>query len=79
MEVTVTLDRAVAVLSREMANGGASMMQLRGAKGVVEALDIMVSASVMSTADASRLTALVQNCSRFAHPAESLLAYRELL
>jgi hypothetical protein len=55
-EVVDTLDRAVAVLSR----GGSSLMQIQSAKNVVEAFRLMVDASVLSSADASRLTALVQ-------------------
>jgi len=61
VEVSGTLDRAVAVLSRELNKGGASMMQLQSAKNVVQALGMMVQASALSSADASRLTALVQN------------------
>jgi hypothetical protein len=56
-EVIDTLDRAVAVLSR----AGSSLMQVKNAKNVVEAFRLMVDASVLSTADASRLTALVQS------------------
>merc|ERR1719197_1218731 len=56
-EVIDTLDRAVAVLSR----AGSSLMQVKHAKNVAEALRLMVDASVLSTADASRLTALVQS------------------
>merc|ERR1719487_780497 len=56
-EVIDTLDRAVAVLSR----AGSSLMQVKNAKNVAEAFCLMVDASVLSTADASRLTALVQS------------------
>merc|ERR1719316_352631 len=56
-EVIDTLDRAVAVLSR----AGSSLMQVKNAKNVAEAFRLMVDASVLSTADASRLTALVQS------------------
>merc|ERR1740130_978421 len=43
-----------------MAKGGASMLQLTSATSVTQALSVMVQASVFSSADASRLTALVQ-------------------
>merc|ERR1719281_2110395 len=52
------LDRATAILTKEM--GGASMIQVKGATSIAEALGAMVQASVLSSADASRLTVLVQ-------------------
>merc|ERR1719456_1095586 len=57
------LERAIAILEREMAKG-ASMLQLRSAGSVVEALKVLVSGSALSSADASRLTALVQSTSQ---------------
>merc|ERR1719484_139890 len=48
------LERATSILSKEMAKSGASMLQLKSASSVTE------QASVLSSADASRLTALVQ-------------------
>jgi len=53
------LERAVAVLEKEMA-GGASMMQLKSASNLEQALEVMVRASGISQADGSRLAALVQ-------------------
>merc|ERR1719399_1670386 len=41
-------------------SGSASMLQLKSATNVADALKVMVQASVLSSADASRLTALVQ-------------------
>jgi len=41
--------------------GGASMIQLQNAKNVEDALKIMVEASALNSADASKLTALVQS------------------
>merc|ERR1719399_26060 len=41
-------------------SGSASMLQLKSATSVADALKVMVQASVLSSADASRLTALVQ-------------------
>merc|ERR1719261_1455567 len=43
---------------------GASMLQLRRAGSVVEALKVLVGGSALSSADASRLTALVQSGSQ---------------
>ena len=56
--------RAVAIISREMQIGGASMLQLRNVKSIADALSVMVDASALNTADASRLTALVQDSQR---------------
>merc|ERR1719502_2576413 len=54
------LERATSILSKEMAKSGASMLQLKSATSITEALSVMVQASALSSADASRLTALVQ-------------------
>jgi hypothetical protein len=58
-EVVDTLGRAIGILEREMQKGGASLLQNVG--GVVQALTVMVQASALSSADASKLTALVQS------------------
>jgi len=42
-------------------NGGASFAQLSGAQGLMTALDTIVKSSMVSNADATRLTALVQS------------------
>merc|ERR1719197_934751 len=60
-EVISMLERATSILSKEMAKSGASMLQLKSATSVADALKVMVQASVLSSADASRLTALVQS------------------
>jgi len=57
------LERATGILSKEMAKSGASMLQMKSATSITEALSAMVQASVFSSADASRLTALVQSTS----------------
>jgi len=63
-EVISMLERATSILSKEMAKSGASsMLQLKSATSITEALKVMVQASVLSSADASRLTALVQTTS----------------
>merc|ERR1719198_190345 len=59
-EVLSMLERATSILSREMAKSGASMLQLKSATSITEALSAMVQASVLSSADAKQLTALVQ-------------------
>merc|ERR1719321_1823362 len=55
------LERAIAILQREMNKGGASMMQLQNAKSLVDALSALVQASVISAADSKHLAALVQS------------------
>jgi len=60
-DVISTLERAISILSRELAKGAASMMQVQKAGSVVEALTVMLQASAISSDDASRLTALVQS------------------
>jgi len=61
VEIIDTLERAVAILQREMEKGGASMMQLQNAGSLVKALDVLVQASALASTDASKLTALVQS------------------
>jgi len=62
MDVIDTLQRAIGILEKEMAKtGSASMMQLKSASSVAQALSVMVEATSLSSADASKLTALLQN------------------
>lgn len=58
-ETVDMLERAIAVIEREMA-GGASFAQIKGANGLVQALQSMVAAEQMSAADGKKLAALVQ-------------------
>lgn len=58
-QVIDMLERAIAILEKEMA-GGASMMQLKSASNLEQALEVMVKASAISQADSTRLAALVQ-------------------
>jgi len=58
-EVIDMLQRAISILEKEMA-GGASMMQLKTASNLEQALSVMVKASAISSADANKLAALVQ-------------------
>jgi len=61
-EVIGTLERAIGILEKEMAKGGsASMVQLKSATNIAQALSVMVQATSLSTADASKLTALLQS------------------
>merc|ERR1719478_1478821 len=59
-ETLDTLERATSILTKEMAKSGASMLQLKSASNLADALSVMVQASALSSADASRLTAMVQ-------------------
>jgi hypothetical protein len=62
LDVIDTLQRAIGILEKEMAkSGAASMMQLKSASSVAQALAVMVEATSLSSADASKLTALLQN------------------
>jgi len=61
METIDVLHRAITILEREMAKSkGLTLMQLKGAGSMVEALKVVVQASAFSAADTARLTALVQ-------------------
>lgn len=59
-EILSEIERAISIVSREQKKGSASMLQLKGAKSLTDALSTMVQASVISSADASRLNSLVQ-------------------
>merc|ERR1719161_3050285 len=61
-EVIDMLQRAIAILEKEMAGGG-FMMQLKSASNLEQALDVMVKASAISSADSQRLMAMVQTSS----------------
>jgi len=63
LETTGMLERATGILEREM-QGGASMMQLKTAGSLAQALTVMVQASLIGTSDASKLTAFVQDAQR---------------
>eukprot|EP00928_Gymnodinium_smaydae_P006445 TRINITY_DN12284_c1_g1_i1.p1 TRINITY_DN12284_c1_g1~~TRINITY_DN12284_c1_g1_i1.p1 ORF type:complete len:685 (-),score=243.30 TRINITY_DN12284_c1_g1_i1:249-2303(-) len=70
IETISTLERAVGILEREMHRGGASAMQLKNAGSLAAGLSALVQASVLSSADASKLTALVQNAQDAADSAD---------
>jgi len=56
-----TLERAIRIIEAEMKKGGASMLQMQNAGDLVKVLSVMVDAASISSADASRLTAFLQN------------------
>jgi len=56
------LERATSILSKEMAKGGA-LLQMKGVTSITQALSVMVEASVLTSADSARLTAMVQTTS----------------
>jgi chromosome segregation ATPase len=60
LDVISTLERAIGIIEKEMSSG-ASMMQLQRAGSVVQALSVMVQATAISSADAEKLTSLLQN------------------
>merc|ERR1719217_948808 len=60
-EVIGTLERAISIIEKEMSKSGASMMQLKSAGTVAQALSVMVEATSISSADASKLAAFVQS------------------
>jgi len=61
MEAVSALERAVAIIEREMKKGGASALQLKSANSLTQALGVLVEASSLSSADGKRLTALLQS------------------
>merc|ERR1719453_2673011 len=54
------VERAITVIEKEMAGGAASMMQLKNAGSLAQALDIMSKASMISAGDAKALNSFVQ-------------------
>jgi len=61
VEVIDMLKRAIGILEREMAKGGAAMLQLKNARSVVQAISTLVQAASLSAQDGAKLTALIQN------------------
>jgi hypothetical protein len=64
VDVLDTLARAISVIEKEMAKGGAAMMQLKSAKSLTQVFKVMVQANSLNTADAQKLTAFVQNSNK---------------
>jgi len=59
MQVIDSFERAISVLTKEA--NGASMLQMKSTKGVTDALKLLVQGAAISTDDASKLTAFVQD------------------
>jgi molecular chaperone GrpE (heat shock protein) len=59
-EVIDTLERAISVIQREMSKGGSAALLQGTFSTVTQALDAIVKASVLSSADVSTLNSLVQ-------------------
>jgi len=64
VETIDMLGRAISILEREMNKGGAAMMQVRNANNLAQTFDAMVRASMITTGDASRLAAFVQDAQK---------------
>jgi len=60
VEMVDMLERAIAILEREMRGGATSFAQLKGTDGLVRALQLLVDASAFAADDAKKLSALVQ-------------------
>merc|ERR1740121_2468090 len=62
LAVIDTLGRAIGILEKELngASSSAAMLQVKNAKGLTQALQAMVEASMMGSADAARLASLTQ-------------------
>jgi chromosome segregation ATPase len=71
-DIINTLERAIAVITREAAKGSAAMLQVQNADGIVKAFGAMVSASWISSGDEAQLTALLQNKHESESDAEEL-------
>merc|ERR1719160_1892403 len=73
VDVIGTLERAIGILEKELAKtGAASMMQLQSASSVAQVLAVMVEATSLSTADATKLTALLQSSQESEDGSDSL-------
>lgn len=60
VETIDILERAIGVIEKEQSKG-ASMMQLKGASGMAQALAAMVQAQSLTASDGKKLTVLLQN------------------
>jgi chromosome segregation ATPase len=60
-DIIDTLNRAIALIEKEMAKGSASMVQLKSARNLAQAFQAMVQASVFDSADEARLSSFMQS------------------
>eukprot|EP00403_Amphidinium_massartii_P026209 CAMPEP_0178403670 /NCGR_PEP_ID=MMETSP0689_2-20121128/17490_1 /TAXON_ID=160604 /ORGANISM="Amphidinium massartii, Strain CS-259" /LENGTH=810 /DNA_ID=CAMNT_0020024635 /DNA_START=87 /DNA_END=2519 /DNA_ORIENTATION=+ len=60
-ETISMLERAIAILEREMSKGESSELQLERSRSLTQVFGALVQASAFSSADAARLTSFVQN------------------
>lgn len=60
-ETISMLERAIAIIEKEMSKGNPSMLQMKGALNIQKAFAALVQASALSSADAGKLTSLVQS------------------
>lgn len=72
MDVIDTLSRAIGILEKELAKGGASMVQLQSVRNVAQALSVMVEATSLNSADASKLASFLQNTQESDEASDSL-------
>jgi len=55
------MERAINVIEREMAKGGASMMQMKNVNSLTKAFEVMVKGSLIDATDADKLSSFVQS------------------
>jgi len=61
IETMDTLERATGILEKEESKGGAALVQIKNAPNVLQAVQVMLDASILATEDATRLTSFLQN------------------
>jgi len=61
IETMDTLERATGILEKEESKGGAALVQIKNAPNVLQAVQVMLDASILATQDATRLTSFLQN------------------
>jgi len=61
LEVASTIERAMNTLEKEESKGAAALVQVKNAPNVIQALKIMMDASMLGADDAKKLTALLQD------------------
>jgi hypothetical protein len=72
VDVIGTLERAIGILEKEMSKSGASMMQLKSAKTITQTLALMVEATSLNSADASKLSSFLQSMQESEDGSDSL-------